>query len=133
MSRRVLVAAALALAIPAVPAAQETSAKLVDLTGKWNGSFIMTVDGQQNDDVAFMTLTQKGDVITGTAGPSLDEQWPIANGKIDGGKITFDVHAQGPLIHFTLALVDGRLKGEAQGEMEGRKLSAVVDLGRSKD
>ncbi len=128
MTRRaVLSVFALLLAIPTLHAAP-----VQDLTGKWNGTFIMTVDGQQNDDVAEMTLTQKGAVLTGTVGPNADQQWAIANGKVDGTKVTFDVDANGPVIKFTLTLVDGRLKGDAAASMDGRSMTAKVDVGRTK-
>jgi hypothetical protein len=108
------------------------AAGVQDLTGKWNGTFNMTVDGNQSDDVVFMNLTQKGNVVTGTAGPTLDRQWAIANGKVDGVKVTLDVQSEGPLVKFTLTLVDGRLKGDALAEMDGQKMTATVDVGRSK-
>lgn len=108
------------------------AAPVQDLTGKWNGQFLMTVDGQQNDDVAFMNLTQKGAVLTGTAGPTLEQQWTIVNGKVDGTTVTFDVQTDGPVIKFSLAVVDGRLKGDAIAEQDGMKMTAKVDLGRSK-
>jgi len=108
------------------------AAQATDLTGKWNGSFIISLDGQQQDDVAFMTFTQKGNVLTGTVGPREDRQWPIANGKVDGAKVTFEVQSDGPLVKFTLTLADGHLKGDAAGEMDGRKMTAVVDVTRTK-
>lgn len=130
MTRRaVLCVFALFLAIPTLHAAQ---APAQDLTGKWNGTFVMTVNGQQNDDVAEMTLTQKGAVLTGTIGPSADQQWAIANGKIDGAKVTFDVQADAVVIKFELTLVDGRLKGDAAASMDGQSMTAKVDVGRTK-
>lgn len=130
MTRRaVLCVFALLLAIPTLHAAQ---APAQDLTGKWNGTFIMSVNGQQNDDVAEMTLTQKGAVLTGTVGPNADQQWTIIDGKVDGTKVTFDVNAGGPLVKFTLTLVDGRLKGDAAASMDGQSMTAKVDVGRTK-
>jgi hypothetical protein len=108
------------------------AAPVQDLTGKWDGSFIMTMDGQQNEQAAHMVLTQKGTALTGTAGPNPDRQWAIVNGKVDGAKVTFDLQSDGPILKFTLTLVDGRLKGDAAGEQEGMKLTAKVDVGRSK-
>ena len=49
---------------------------------------------------------------------------------VEGTAAEFDVQADGPLVHFSLKLVDGHLKGEAKGEHEGRKLSATMDLQR---
>jgi hypothetical protein len=101
-----------------------------DLTGTWSGPFIMTLDGQTRDDSALMVLKQKGTELTGTAGPNADQQWPIVKGKVDGVNAEFDVQSDEPLIHFSLKLVEGHLKGEAKGEHDGRKLSATVDLQR---
>jgi len=128
MTRRVLLCVfALLLAIPTLHAAPAQ-----DLTGKWNGTFIMTFNGEQRDDVAEMTLTQKGAVLTGTVGPNAHQQWTIENGKVDGTKVTFDVMADGPVIKFTLTLADGRLKGDAAASMDGQSMTAKVDVGRSK-
>lgn len=127
MTRR---AAVFVLALVLSPLLQ--AAGVQDLTGKWDGSFIASVNGQQEDDVAFLTLTQKGTVLTGTVGPTLDRQWAIVGGKVDGTKVTFEAQSDGPLVKFTLTLVDGRLKGDAVAEMDGQKMTAKVDVGRSK-
>ncbi|HQX81514.1 MAG TPA: hypothetical protein PKW63_07140 [Vicinamibacterales bacterium] len=127
MTRR---AALFVLAFALSPILQ--AAVVQDLTGKWDGTFIATVNGQQEDDVVFMTLTQKGAVLTGTVGPSLDRQWAIIGGKVEGTKVTFDTQSDGPFVKFTLTLVDGRLKGDAVAEMDGQKMTAKVDVGRSK-
>lgn len=104
-----------------------------DLTGKWSGSFIISMDGQTKDDVAFMVLKQNGSELTGTAGPNPDQQWAIQKGKIEGNKITFEVQTDEPLIKFNLTLADGHLKGEANAEHEGRSLKATVDVQRKTD
>jgi hypothetical protein len=127
MTRRAIL---LALALALSPILQ--AAVVQDLTGKWDGTFIATVNGQQEDDVVFMTLTQKSAVLTGTVGPSLDRQWAIIGGKVEGTKVTFDTQSDGPFVKFTLTLVDGRLKGDAVAEMDGQKMTAKVDVGRSK-
>ncbi len=103
-----------------------------DLTGTWTGAFVMILDGgEARNDTAVMVLTQKGTEVSGTAGPNLDQQWPILKGgKIDGAAVTFGVQTDGPLIEFTLKLVDGRLKGDAKAEMDGRKMTATLDMER---
>ncbi len=75
-------------------------------------------------------LTQKGETLTGTVGPNADQQWQIVGGKVDGTKVTFDVNAEGPMVKFTLAVVDGRLKGDARADMDGMTMTAKVDVGR---
>ena len=101
-----------------------------DLTGTWSGPFIISVDGDTHDDTALMVLKHKGAELTGTAGPSADQQWPITKAKVDGTSVEFDVQSDEPLIHFALKLVEGHLKGEAKAEHDGHKLSATVDLQR---
>ncbi len=131
MTRR---AALLILALvlsPVLHAAQAAQAPL-DLTGKWNGTFIINVNGEQRDDVAFFSLTQKGTDLTGTAGPTLEQQWPLVNGKVDGTKVTFGAQTGGPTILFVLTLVDGRLKGDAKADDGAMVMTAKIDVGRSK-
>jgi hypothetical protein len=101
-----------------------------DLTGTWSGPFIMTMDGTTHDDTALMILKQKGAELTGTAGPNVDRQWPIVKGKVDGASVEFDVQSDDPLIHFSLKLVEGHLKGEAKAQQDGHTFSATLDLQR---
>lgn len=100
------------------------------VTGKWTGSFVITMDGETKDEMALLDLKQNGTELTGTGGPNAEEQWPIQNGKVEGNKLTFDVQSGGPLIKFNLTLADGHLKGDAKAEHEGRSMKAVVDLQR---
>lgn len=104
-----------------------------DLTGKWAGSFVISMDGETKDDAAYMVLTQKGTELTGTAGPNSDQQWPIAKGKVEGSKVTFEVNADGPVLKFELTLADGHLKGEAKAEQDGHTMKAAVDVQRKKE
>lgn len=125
MTRLAVLALALLSLVP-VSAAQ-------DFSGKWSGSFVITrPDGTLNNDRIHLDLKQTKTELTGTAGPSPERQWPIKTGKVEGGKLIFEVQSDGPLIKFTLSLVDGRLKGDAAGEQEGKKLSATVDAERVK-
>jgi preprotein translocase subunit SecD len=101
-----------------------------DLTGTWAGAFTMTIDGQAEEETAHMVLKQKGAELTGTAGPNADKQWAISKAKADGSKAEFDVQSDGPLVHFTLAIEKGRLKGQASAEHEGKKMTGVLDLER---
>jgi len=104
-----------------------------DLTGKWSGSFNMTLDGQTREDVVYMVLKQNGAELTGTAGPNVNQQWPILKGKIEGDKVTFEVQTDEPLIKFDLTLAEGHLKGNAKAEHQGRSMQAVVDAQRQKE
>ena len=113
-----LASLALVLAVLAPALAAQTAATF---TGKWEGTFKMQrPDGTEADpkDVVF-NLTQKGAVLTGSAGPA-SGQWEIAKGAVKAGTATFEVQQpNGPLFKFTLTLVKGRLQGDMAGEVDG--------------
>ena len=100
------------------------------LTGKWTGTFIDNSEGNKSES-AVMILTQDGNTLTGTAGPTADEQMAISNGKVDGNNVTFDIKADEVSIHLTLQLVDNHLKGQIQAEVAGEKHSGTIDLTRA--
>lgn len=102
-----------------------------DLTGKWSGSFQITLNGETKDSQAVLDLKQNGAQLTGTAGPNADKQWPIQKGKVEGDKLSFEVQSDGPLIKFELTLSNDHLKGEARAEQDGQTMKAVVDLQRT--
>jgi len=123
--KRLLGLIALILLVVPVTAAE-------DFTGKWSGSFLASQpDGSTSNDTIYMNVTHKGTDLSGTAGPSLERQWPL-KGKVDGNKLTFEVQSDGPLVKFALNFAEGHLKGDANAEQEGMKLSAKVDLQREK-
>jgi len=108
----------------------------VDISGKWSGGFSLTSpDGNLSQEDVYMVVKVKGKEVTGTAGPSRDEQWLIQKGKIEGDKITFEV--QDPnnvrLWKVQLVFMDGHLKGEAWAEVEGKKMGGKLDLQRQAD
>jgi hypothetical protein len=104
-------------------------------TGKWEGTFKMQrPDGTEgNPSPVVFNLTQKGKVLTGTAGPA-DKQWPVEKGAVAAGKATFQVQQpDGPLFKFTLTIVKGRLEGEMAGERDGVvRGHAKVDAAKAK-
>ena len=129
---RIVVAIALVLVAFAPGLAAQSA---TGFTGKWEGTFKMQrPDGTEgNPSNVVFNLTQKGKVITGTAGPA-DKQWTIAKGAVAAGKATFEVQQpEGPLFKFTLAIVKGRLQGEMAGERDGVvRGHAKVDAARAK-
>jgi len=101
-----------------------------DATGKWTGSFTPS-DGDPS--TGYVVIKQSGTEITGTAGPTADEQFPIVNGKIDGDKVTFDVsHPSGMTLKMSLVLDGDTLKGDVTANREGQSMKAKLDLKREK-
>lgn len=105
-------------------------------SGKWEGTFKMQrPDGTLGDPrpVVF-NLTQKGEVLEGTAGPA-DQQWKVEKGAVNAGKATFEVLQQpnGPLFKLTLMIVKGRLQGDMAGHgPDGNVLGHfTVDAGKA--
>ena len=127
-----LVGVALVLLALAPAVAAQTAAPF---TGKWDGTFRMQrPDGTEGDpSTVVFDLTQKGKVLTGTAGPA-DKQWKIENGVVNAGKATFEVQQPGgPLFKFTLTIVKGRLQGDMAGQRDGVvRGHARVDAARTK-
>jgi hypothetical protein len=112
----------LAFALVLVALAPAVAAQTTDsFTGKWEGTFTMQAeDGTERPPrpVVF-DLTQKGNDLTGTAGPP-DQQWKIDKAAVTAGKATFEVQQpEGPLFKFALTIVKGRLQGEMSGERDG--------------
>ncbi|MDQ3068640.1 MAG: hypothetical protein M3R55_02785 [Acidobacteriota bacterium] len=126
---KTLAAVAILLSTLAPVQAQETN-----LTGKWAGTMTRTMPDGRSQTIDFMfDLTQKGKVLTGTAGPNADRQWAFANGTVDGSKVSFQVQQpEGPMRTFTLALVDNRLQGQMAAELNGQSFTTTVDMGRGK-
>lgn len=115
---KTLIAFALVLAAFAPAVAAQTAASF---TGKWEGTFtIQRPDGTEgNAQPVVFDLTQKGKVLTGTAGPA-QESWKIEEGAVNDGKATFQVQQpNGPLFKFALTVVKGRLQGDMTGERDG--------------
>ena len=105
-----------------------------DLTGQWAGTFAMQgPDGSTRDQEVHLDLTQKGKTLTGVAGPTLEQQWKIEKGVVDGAKVNFVVQTDtGLSITFALEHAGGRLKGKAIAERDGQTRTALVDAGRVK-
>ena len=72
------------------------SAMAADLTGTWAGS-MASPDG--NSFSLTYHFTQDGAKLTGTIEGPGGEPMSIANGKIDGGKFSFDISFNGMTLH----------------------------------
>ena len=100
-----------------------------DATGTWTGSF--TPDGQEAGP-AHLVLKQEGANLTGTAGPSSDEQHEILSGKAQDGKITFEVAVNEGVMKFVLKQDGDRIVGDVARERDGQVQTAKLDVTRKK-
>ena len=104
-----------------------------ELSGKWSGDFEITnSEGQTKADSAYMDLKLDGTKVSGTAGPNENKQWAIRNGKLEAGKLTFELEMDdGGLLTFDLVFDGDTIRGSATGTGNGgEKMSAKVDLKR---
>lgn len=131
MMKKLAVVAIVLFALASGMAAQTATS----FTGKWEGNYKMQrPDGTEGNPSALVfNLTQKGKVLTGTAGPA-DKQLQIEKGAVNAGKATFEVQPpDGPLFKFTLTIVKGRLQGDMTGERDGVvRGQAKVDAAKAK-
>lgn len=103
-----------------------------DFSGQWAGKTKLSIDGQTQEDTMHFSLKQSGDRLTGTAGPTPQQQAAIRNGKIDGNRITFETPVPQGVFQFDLTLDDGHLKGTLIASAQGQSFRATVDATRVK-
>ena len=107
------------------------SASASDLTGTWSGSLkVAGPDGQVQDDTIHLVLKQEGPKLTGTAGPSADQQWPIDKGIVTGNKATLELPAMQRVFKFEIALEAEHLKGDVTLTGGGEPIKATMDATR---
>jgi hypothetical protein len=98
-----------------------------DATGTWKGTFAIAGG---DSGTAHMVLKQSGASLTGSVGPSADEQHPILNGKAENGKLTFEISFGEVNAKFALNQEGDAMKGEAKLERDGQTQVAKLDLKR---
>jgi hypothetical protein len=98
-----------------------------DVTGTWSGTFTPE-DG--NEGPALLILQQKGESLTGTAGPNEESRHEILNGKVTGDKVSF-VAGREPM-KFELTLKGDELSGQVTRERDGQKQTAQLNVKRAK-
>ncbi len=101
-----------------------------DASGKFSGSFVVTRDGDTQDEMIILNLKQSGSEITGTAGPNAEKQFPIKAGKIEGSKIQLTVDAGEVMVILDLALDGDHLTGNAKAQTTERQMTAKIDAKR---
>ena len=103
------------------------------LKGNWAGILdIVHSDGSVEPDVAYFTLTQAGENVTGVAGISPAHMGTVSGGKLTGNNLWFDLAVNPPItVKFSLSLEADRLRGTATGLPIEAGSSIVVDLRRA--
>jgi len=108
------------------------SASAADVTGTWSGNLKVTgPDGQVQDDTIHLVLKQDGTKLTGTAGPSAEQQLPIDKGVVDGSKVTLEVAVGQGTFKFELALDADHLKGDVTLSAGPQTMKAKMDATRA--
>lgn len=81
------------------------------------GSFdIVHADGSVEPGEAFISLFQRGNAVTGTAGNSASKQSPVSSAKVDVNSVAFDVIVNPQVtVKFYLSLQGDHLRGTATG------------------
>ncbi len=101
---------------------------VASVSGTWYGDFVMTgSDGKTSHDKAVLILKHDGAVVTGSAGPTIDQQSAFTNGRIENNSLRFHMDAAGGL-DFELHLDGSRLYGTATGTNPRRPMEVVLDL-----
>ena len=105
-----------------------TRAGAPKVAGAWTGEWEVDPDGNRGSG-HYMVLQQDGAAVTGTVGPGPGQQAPIANGKLAGDKLSFDLAIPfGPKLAFAFTVSGDTMSGTAVLTMNGAertfKLSA---------
>jgi len=108
------------------------AARAIDVSGNWSGKTKISVDGKVEEDTVYLSLKQTANIITGTAGPSLDVQNPISTGKIEGNRIVLEVPVPGGTFKFDMNLEGEHLKGDVIANAQGQTIKAQMDAVRVK-
>jgi hypothetical protein len=99
-----------------------------DATGTWTGTLLVT---GKDPGPAHLMLKQDGSKLTGTAGPTEDEQHQIENGKAENGTLTFDVSTGETVMRFKLRHAGDEIKGDVTREREGSTQTATLSVKRA--
>jgi hypothetical protein len=98
-----------------------------DVSGKWTGTF--TVPGSDHKEPQLFLLQQDGKKLTGSGGPDAVEQYPIKNGTVDGGLVSFELSSGNWTFTYSLKRSGQEMNGELKlKSTEGDSRTAHVAL-----
>lgn len=102
-----------------------------DATGIWTGTLVVSKsDGTDKPGPAYLVLKQEGSKISGSAGPSADEQHPMSVGKAEDGAITFELPTGSAVMKFKLQQTGEEIKGSVTRERDGETETAKLEVKR---
>ena len=98
-----------------------------DITGQWSGML--------GNEPALLILKQDGSNVSGTVGGNSGDRHPIAEGKIEGNKVSLEMREGNRNMHFELTVNGDELSGDvsAISPAKGTLRSAKLVTRRVKD
>ena len=123
-----------ALGLLLCPASAVLSAEpaVADIAGKWMGTLdVRKADGTVQHDTAYFVISQDGNKLSGSAGPSERQQSPMTEGTVASSMVHFAVQVRpGTSVSFELHLDGDHLRGEATGSVWEANSKISVDTVR---
>jgi hypothetical protein len=80
-----------------------------DVSGKWTGGLLLDTG---NHISAYVHLKQVGEEVTGTEGPSEDNQFPITTGRMDGERLVIEAKPGPAVLRLSMKLDGNKLIGD---------------------
>jgi len=102
-------------------------ASAADVSGRWSGSVeIKDQEGRANVIPLQAILKQQGSKLTGSFGPSAEQQFAIENGSLDGKQMTFEAAMPTRRYRFTLTIAgENLITGNVEAE-DGKASGTLV-------
>ncbi|BDC52823.1 hypothetical protein F183_A51380 [Bryobacterales bacterium F-183] len=102
-----------------------------DLTGVWVGTLTHNTPEGPRPSPAYAILKQNGTELTGSGGPTEDEQYTIRKAVMSGDKLTFEVDNDNGPLKFTVTAKGDTIEGDlVQERSDGSTRTAKVALKR---
>jgi hypothetical protein len=120
----------LLLALASGAQALAGGAQAIDLTGTWWGK---AITGAETHPIWFI-FVQQGNTFRGTGGPSRVDQAIMQNGRIERGRVIFDVLPGGASpLHFELVPDGDKLNGTVKVKHNGQIVTGQVTVTKRTD
>lgn len=100
-------------------------------SGRWEGSF--RIAGGEHEVPQLFVLNQDGKKLTGTGGPDGAERYPIANGQVNGDRVTFELTTGDWKFFYDLKNSGQQMTGTLTLKSVNATRTAEVSLRKSRD